>query len=69
MLKLAKTLREKNKMIYFRPLCFTEYVMVTLRGNSAGIKSLEDLTRPGVRVILPGINDDHVRAIAATVTG
>lgn len=52
-LKLAKTLREKNKMAYFRPLCFTEYVMVAPKGNAAGIKTLEDLTRPGVRVILP----------------
>ena len=52
-LKLAKTLREKNKMIYFRPLCFTEYVMVTPKGNGAGIKTLEDMARPGVRVILP----------------
>ncbi|MRR58713.1 MAG: ABC transporter substrate-binding protein [Deltaproteobacteria bacterium] len=52
-LKLAKTLREKNKMIYFRPLCFTEYVMVTPKGNGAGITTLEDMARPGVRVILP----------------
>lgn len=52
-LKLAKTLRQKNRMIYFRPLCFTEYVMVTPKGNGAGIKTLEDMTRPGVRVILP----------------
>jgi molybdate transport system substrate-binding protein len=52
-LKLAKTLREKDKMVYFRPLCFTEYVLVTPLGNPAGIKSLEDLTRPGVPVILP----------------
>jgi molybdate transport system substrate-binding protein len=52
-LKLARTLRQKNKMAYFRPLCFTEYVMVTPRGNGAGITSLEDLARPGVRVILP----------------
>jgi len=52
-LKLAKTLREKNKMVYFRPLCFTEYVMVTPKGNGAGIKTLEDMARPGVRVILP----------------
>ncbi len=52
-LKLAKTLRQKNKMAYFRPLCFTEYVMVTPKGNAAGIKTLEDLARPGVRVILP----------------
>jgi molybdate transport system substrate-binding protein len=52
-LKLAKTLRANDKMIYFRPLCFTEYVMVTPRGNRAGIGSLDDLARPGVRVILP----------------
>ena len=52
-LKLAKTLRQKNKMAYFRPLCFTEYVMVTPKGNAAGIKTLEDLARPDVRVILP----------------
>jgi len=52
-LKLAKTLREKEKMVYFRPLCFTEYVMITPLGNPAGIKSVEDLARPGVPVILP----------------
>lgn len=52
-LKLAKTLRQKNKMAYFRPLCFTEYVMVTPKGNAAGIRTVEDLARPGVRVILP----------------
>lgn len=52
-LKLAKTLREENKMVYFRPLCFTEYVMIMPRGNQAGIQSLQDLTRPDVRVILP----------------
>lgn len=52
-LKLAKQLRAENKMVYFKPLCFTEYVMITPKGNPAGIKSVEDLTRPGVRVILP----------------
>ena len=52
-LKLAKELRADNKMLYFRPLCFTEYVMITHKGNPAGVKSVEDLTRPGVRVILP----------------
>jgi len=52
-LKLAKTLREKERMIYFRPLCFTEYVLITPLGNPAGIKSVEDLARPGVTVILP----------------
>lgn len=52
-LKLAKDLRASNKMLYFRPFCFTEYVMVTPLGNPAGIKSVEDLARPGVPVILP----------------
>lgn len=52
-LNLAKTLRENDRMAYFRPLCFTEYVMITPRGNRANIRTLEDLTRPDVRVILP----------------
>ena len=52
-LKLAKDLRAADKMIYFKPLCFTEYVLVTPLGNPAGIKSVEDLARPGVRVVLP----------------
>lgn len=52
-LKLAKDLRAAEKMIYFKPLCFTEYVIVTPLGNPAGIKTVEDLARPGVPVILP----------------
>lgn len=52
-LKLAKDLRAANKMIYFRPLCFTEYVMITPLGNPAGIKTVQDMARPGVPVILP----------------
>ncbi|KMO86593.1 molybdenum ABC transporter substrate-binding protein [Megasphaera cerevisiae DSM 20462] len=52
-LKLAKSLREAGKMMYFRPLCFTEYVIVTPPDNPAGIRSLQDLAVPGVRVILP----------------
>lgn len=52
-LKLAKSLRAAKKMIYFQPLCFTEYVLITPPGNPAGIKSLEDLARQGVPVILP----------------
>lgn len=52
-LKLAKDLREAGKMVYFRPLCFTEYVLITPLGNPAGIKSVEDMSRPGVPVILP----------------
>lgn len=52
-LKLAKDLRAAGKMLYFRPLCFTEYVMVTPKGNPAKIISLQDLTRQDVRVHLP----------------
>ena len=52
-LKLAKDLRASGKMIYFRPLCFTEYVMVTPKGNPARIASLQDLARSDVRVHLP----------------
>ena len=51
-LNLAKQLRQAGKMIYFKPLCFTEYVLVTPKGNPAGIESVKDLARPGVRVIL-----------------
>lgn len=52
-LQLAQTLRNDNKMLYFKPLCFTEYVLITPLGNPAGIQSVQDLVRPGVRVILP----------------
>lgn len=40
-------------MLYFRPLCFTEYVLITPLGNPAGIQSVQDLALPGIRVILP----------------
>ncbi len=51
-LDLAKKLRQAGKMIYFRPLCFTSYVMVTPKGNPAGIWKVEDLAGAGVRVVL-----------------
>lgn len=51
-LDLARKLRQAGKMAAFRPLCFTSYVLVTPRGNPAGVRSIEDLARPGVRVIL-----------------
>lgn len=51
-LGLAKKLREAGKMEYFKPLCFTSYVMVTPRGNPAGIADVRDLAKPGVKVIL-----------------
>lgn len=51
-LELAKKLRQSGKMISFKPLCFTSYVMVTPKGNPAGIKTIEDMARPGVKVVL-----------------
>lgn len=51
-LDLAKKLREAGKMDYYKPLCFTSYVMVTPKGNPAGIKAVEDMARNGVRVVL-----------------
>lgn len=51
-LDLAKKLRQAGKMEFFKPLCFTSYVMVTPKGNPAGIGTIEDMARPGVRVVL-----------------
>jgi len=51
-LDLAKKLRQAGKMVYFKPLCFTTYVLATPRGNPARVQSVHDLARPGVRVIL-----------------
>ena len=51
-LDLAKELREADKMLYFKPLCFTRYVMVTPKGNPAGISGIQDLAKPGIRIVL-----------------
>ena len=51
-LSLSQKLRQTGKMIYFKPLCINSYVMVTPPGNPAGIQKLEDLARPGVKVVL-----------------
>lgn len=51
-LALSKKLREAGKMVSFKPLCFTSYVLVTPKGNPAGISNIQDLAKPGVKVIL-----------------
>ena len=51
-LALAQKLRQTGKMVYFKPLCFTRYVVVTPMGNPADISRLEDLGKSGIRVIL-----------------
>lgn len=51
-LALAQNLRKAGKMLSFRPLCFTSYVIAVPRGNPARIQALDDLARPGVRVAM-----------------
>lgn len=51
-LDLARKLKGQGKMLEFRPLCFTKYVLVTPKGNPAGISSIEDLGRPDVHALL-----------------
>ncbi|MCG8687729.1 MAG: substrate-binding domain-containing protein [Desulfobacterales bacterium] len=51
-LGLSKKLRAADKMLYFKPLCYTRYVVVTPKGNPAGISDIQDMAKPGVRVIL-----------------
>ena len=51
-LDLAKKLKAEGKMLHFKPLCFTKYVLITPRGNPAGIKGIQDLAKSGIRVIL-----------------
>lgn len=49
----AKTLKKAGKLTAFRPLCFTEFVIVTPLDNPAKIQSIEDFANPGVQLILP----------------
>ena len=51
-LELAQKLKAQGKMLHFVPLCFTKYVLVTPKGNPAGIKNIQDLGKPGVKTIL-----------------
>lgn len=51
-LALAKNLRKSGKMLHFRPLCFTSYVIAVPKGNPAKIQDIEDLARRGARVAM-----------------
>lgn len=51
-LGLAKKLKKQGKMLHFRPLCFAKYVLITPKGNPAGISGIEDMGKPGVKVVL-----------------
>lgn len=51
-LQLAKNLRKAGKMVYFKPLCFTSYVIAVPKGNPANVQALEDLAKPGMKVAM-----------------
>jgi molybdate transport system substrate-binding protein len=51
-LELAQKLKAQGKMLHFVPLCFTKYVLVTPKGNPAGITNIQDLGKPGFKTIL-----------------
>lgn len=50
-LGLAKKLQAQGKMPAFQPLCFTKYVLITPKGNPAGIESIQDLKREGIKTL------------------
>jgi molybdate transport system substrate-binding protein len=51
-LELAQKLKAQGKMLHFVPLCFTKYVLVTPKGNPAGITTIQDLGRSGIKTVL-----------------
>lgn len=51
-LELAKKLKAQGKMLHYAPLCYTRYVMITPKGNPAGIQSIADLKRDDVKTVL-----------------
>jgi molybdate transport system substrate-binding protein len=51
-LELAKKLKAEGKMLHYKPLCFTKYVLITPKGNPAEIQGIQDLAKPGIRIIL-----------------
>ncbi len=51
-LGLAKKLKAQGKMLSYKPLCFAQYGLVVPKGNPANIQSIQDMAKPGVRVVL-----------------
>nr|WP_319492025.1 substrate-binding domain-containing protein [uncultured Desulfobacter sp.] len=51
-LELAQKLKAQGKMLWFKPLCFTKYVVATPKGNPAGIESIKDMGKNGVKTIV-----------------
>ncbi len=51
-LELAQKLKAQGKMLHYEPLCYTRYVLITPKGNPAGIESIADLKRDDVKPVL-----------------
>ncbi len=51
-LGLAQKLKEQGKMVHYAPLCYTRYVLITPKGNPAGIETILDLKRDDVKPVL-----------------
>ena len=49
---LSKRLKDEGKMLWYKPLCFTRYVIAVPKGNPAEVLSVEDMAKPGLRVVL-----------------
>ena len=50
--ELARNLKKAGRMRHFVPLCYTSYVIATPTGNPKNITTIEDLTKPGMRVAI-----------------
>ena len=51
-LALAQKLRKAGKMEFFKPFCFSSYVIITPQGNPYNIKSLDDMAKPGIPIAM-----------------
>lgn len=49
---LAQKLKAQGKMLWYKPLCFTKYVIAVPFGNPKKITSIQDLVEPDVRIVL-----------------
>lgn len=51
-LALSQNLKKSGRMIRFVPLCYTNYVIVTPKGNPKNIQDINDLTKQGMRIAI-----------------
>ena len=49
---LSKKLKDEGKMLWYKPLCFTRYIIAVPEDNPAGVTSVKDLAKPDMRVVL-----------------